>query len=119
MTVFESRDVTKKLTEFEGNANMIQHFVVNKMNQFEMIPLFMRSTRQRHIQLDMESLESITMSFFAHDHQNYARLLPLYITTMQETDRQHRDLWAEFMKGHFCVMKGVGWVHFNSSRPMD
>ena len=55
----------------------------------------------------MESLESLTKYFFAHDHQNYARLLPLYITTMQETERQHPDLWAEFMKGNFCVTKGV------------
>ena len=54
----------------------------------------------------MESLESLTKYFFAHDHQNYARLLPLYITTMQETERQHPDLWAEFMKGNFCVTKG-------------
>ena len=91
MTVFESRGITKKLAEFEGNANKMQHFVLNYMKQFEMIILFVRSTKY----------------FFAHDHQNYARLLPLYITTMQETERQHPDLWAEFMKGNFCVTKGV------------
>ena len=107
MTVFESRGITKKLAEFEGNASKMQHFVLNYMKQFEMILLFVRSTRQQDLQLHMESLESLTKYFFAHDHQNYARLLPLYITTMQETERQHPDLWAEFMKGNFCVTKGV------------
>ena len=72
-----------------------------------MILLFVRSTRQQDLQLHMENLESLTKYFFAHDHQNYARLLPLYITTMQETERQHPDLWAEFMKANFCVTKGV------------
>jgi hypothetical protein len=55
----------------------------------------------------MESIGSLTKYFVAHDHQNYARLLPLYISTMQETERQHPDLWAEFMKGNVCVTKGV------------
>ena len=45
--------------------------------------------------------------FFAHDHQNYARLLPLYISTMQETEKMHPDLWAEFRKENFCVSKGM------------
>ena len=45
MTVFESRGITKKLTEFEGNANKMQHFVINYMKQFETILLFVRSTR--------------------------------------------------------------------------
>jgi len=45
--------------------------------------------------------------FFAHDHLNYARLLPLYISTMQETEKRHPSLSTEFMRGHFCVTKGV------------
>ena len=106
MTVFESKGIMKKLAEFEGNAKM-QHFVLNYMKQFEMILQFVRSTIQQDLQLHMESLAYLTKYFFAHDHQNYACLLPLYITTMQETERQHPDLWAEFMKGNFCVTKGV------------
>ena len=29
MAVFESRDITKKPAEFEGNANKMLHFVLN------------------------------------------------------------------------------------------
>ena len=111
MTVFESRAITNKLAEFEGNANKMQHFVLNYMKQFEMIILFVRSTIEQDLQLHMESLESLTKYFFAHDHQNYARLLPLYITTMQETERQHPDLWAEFMKGRKLLCdERCGWL---------
>ena len=116
MTVFESKGITKKLTEFEGNANNMQHFVINCTKQFEMILLFVRSTIQQDLQLHMESLESLIKYLFVHDHQNYrARLLSLYITTMQETETQHPDLWAEFMKENFCVTECVS--RFNSKAP--
>ena len=26
---------------------------------------------------------------------------------MQQTEQQHPEIWAEFMKGNFCVTKGV------------
>ena len=55
----------------------------------------------------MENTESLIKYFFAHDHLNYARLLPLYISTMQEAEKQHPDIWAEYLKGNFCVTKGV------------
>jgi len=38
---------------------------------------------------------------------NYARLLPIYIATMQETEKLHPELWRKFMKGNFCVTKGL------------
>ena len=41
------------------------------------------------------------------DHLNYTRLLPLYISTMEQTEQQHPDIWAEFMKGNFCITKGA------------
>ena len=37
MTVFESRVITKKLAEFEGNANKMLHFDLNYMKPFEII----------------------------------------------------------------------------------
>jgi len=55
----------------------------------------------------MQSLEALIKYFFAHDHLNYARMLPLYMSTMQETEKDHPEIWAEFVKGNFCVTKGV------------
>ena len=105
--MFESRDMFRKIKQSEGTANKIQRFIGNYMKQFETILQFVRATRQRDLLLHMQSLESLTKYFFAHDHLNYARLLPLYISTMQQTEQQHPEIWGEFMKGNFCVTKGV------------
>ena len=105
--MFESRDIFQKIKQSEGTANKIQRFIGNYMKQFETILQFVRATRQRDLLLHMQSLESLMKYFFAHDHLNYARLLPLYISTMQQTEKQHPEIWAEFMKGNFCITKGV------------
>ena len=55
----------------------------------------------------MQNLEALIKYFFAYDHFSYARLLPLYISTMQETEKDHPEIWAEFVKGNFCVTKVV------------
>ena len=105
--MFESRDIFKRIKQSEGTAKKIQRFISNYMKQFEAILQFVRATRQRDILLHMQSLEALIKYFFAHDHLNYARLLPLYISTMQETEKDHPEIWAEFVKGNFCVTKGV------------
>ena len=115
MMMFESRDILKKSEQFQGKANKIQHFILNYMKQFETILQFVRATRQRDFPLHMESIESLIKYFFAHDHLNYARLLPLYISTMQETEKQHPEVWEEFMQGNFCVSKGA--AGFTSMAP--
>lgn len=40
IAVFESRDILKKLAEFEGNLNKMQHFILNYIKQFETILQF-------------------------------------------------------------------------------
>ena len=72
-----------------------------------MVILFVRNTIHRDHQWYMEILEYLTKYFFAHYHQNYARSVPLYITTMQETEKKPPDIWAELIKGNFCVTKTV------------
>ena len=105
--MFESREIFKKIKQSEGTANKIQRFISNYMKQFEIILQFVRATRQRDIFLHMQSLEALIKYFFAHDDFNYARSFPLYIFTMQETEKDHSEVWAEFVKGNFCVTKGV------------
>ena len=92
MTVFESRVITKKLAEFEGNANKMLHFYLNYMNPFEIILLFVRSKGTSRSSTAHGNIEYLTRYFFTHDNKNHARLLSLYITTMQVTEIQHPDL---------------------------
>ena len=113
--VFNSRGILVKLEEFEDNANDIQKYILNYMKQFETILQFVRATRLRDLLLHLESTEALIKYFFAHDHQNYARLLPIYIATMQETQKKDPYIWEEFMQGNFCVTKGA--VGFTSIAP--
>ena len=85
MTMFNSRDIFTKLGQFENNAARIQHYIRNYLRQFETILQYIRATRQRDLLLHMDSTEALIKYFFAHDHLNYMRLLPLYLSTMQQT----------------------------------
>ena len=86
--VFNSRGILVKLEEFEDNANDIQKYILNYIKQFETILQSVRATRQRDLLLHLESTEALIEYFFTHDHQNYARLLPIYIVKMQETQKK-------------------------------
>lgn len=91
------------MEKFELNANKIQHFLLNYLKQFETILLFIRSTRQNDLLLHLESIESLTKYFFAHDHLNYVRLLPLYklsrvinhASKLSAVFREHGDPFVE------------------------
>lgn len=85
--MLESRDILQKINQCKDTSNKMQSFVRNYMKQFETILQFVRATRQRDISLHMQSVESLAKYFFAHDHLNYARLLPLYFSTMQQTEK--------------------------------
>ena len=107
VSMLDTDEMAKNIGEFEAKHSKIQKFLLSYMNQFETILVFIKATRARDLQLHMESIQSLMKYFFAHDHLNYARLLPLYISTMQEAEKRHPSLWREFMKGNFCVTKGL------------
>ena len=75
----------------------------------------MRATCEKKIQLHLESTEALLKYFFAHDHLNYARLLPIYLSCMQSTEKNHPDIWKEFPEGNFCVTKNE--IPFTSIAP--
>ena len=103
---FQSRNMSEKIREFEASGNRMQGFICNYMRQFLTILKFVRATRQRDLLLHLQSVELLMKYFFAHDHLNYARLLPLYIYSMQKTEQQQPHLWEELMQGNFCITKG-------------
>ena len=52
-------------------------------------------------------MESMEYSF-AHDHLNYARMMPFYLHTMQQEAKEKLPIICEELeKGNFCVTKGV------------
>ena len=97
--------ICDKLETIKKNMNPVQIFLLNYVKQFETILIFIKATRDRDIELHLQSPECLIKYFFAHDHLNYARLLPLYLSTMQNIKKTDPKLWKEFEDGKFCVSK--------------
>ena len=85
------------------------------MKQFETIFMYVRATCEKDFHLHLESTEALIKYFFAHDHLNYAPLLPIYLSCMQSTEKNHPDVWKEFVMGNVCVTKNE--IPFTSIAP--
>ena len=86
------------------------------MKQFETFLLYTTATREKNFPLHLEATNALIKYFFAHDHLNYARLLPLYLSSMKHVEHNHPNIWQEFMAGKlFCVTKSQ--IPFTSIGP--
>ena len=65
--------------------------------------IFIRSHREGNFQLYVESVKKLVPFFFAFDHQNYARWLPVHIRDMENVPE---SIMKEFSQnGHWVVHK--------------
>ena len=103
------------MVEFESSFTNQQKFIMTYMKQYETILMYVRATREHTFQLHLESTEALLKYFFAHDHLSYARLLPIYLSCMQSTEKNHPDIWKEFLEGNFWVTKNE--IPFTSIAP--
>ena len=95
----------EKLTVFEEGLGKQATFYKNYMKMFELLLLFIRGTRQRLWNLHLASLHNLVKYFFAHDKQNYARMVPVYLAEMYSLRDDEPQVWDFFSKGHFSVNK--------------
>ena len=85
--------------------------------QFELaILIFVRSLREGNFQLYKDALTSMVPWFFALDHHNYARWLPVHVRDMMSLERMHPAVNTEFERGNFVVHKTQ---HIFSAIPID
>jgi len=64
-----------------------------------------RALRTGNFPLFNEAISRIVPYFFALDHHNYARWLPVHIRDNIEVEKRHPTLWAQFMNGNFVADK--------------
>lgn len=67
--------------------------------------LFVKSLREGNFQLYIQVLNKMTPWFFALDHPNYSRWIPVHIRDMATIHSTHHGIALEFEKGHFVVNK--------------
>ena len=81
-----------------------------------MLLIFVKAMREGNFVLYIQALDKIAPWFFAMDHPNYARWLPVHIRDMSTLQSTHPEVALEFAKGHFVVKKTA---HSFSRIPTD
>jgi hypothetical protein len=67
--------------------------------------VYVRSLRQSSFSMYLDALKELVPWFFALDHTNYARWIPVHIRDMTELPARHPDVNREFNAGHFTFQK--------------
>ncbi|CAG9761624.1 unnamed protein product [Ceutorhynchus assimilis] len=88
-----------------SNSKGTFKFICNYIKQFETILTYIKATREKQFDLHLENTDALIKYFFAHDHLSYARLLPLYLSSMAFVRKHHPEIWQEFVSGNFSVSK--------------
>ena len=81
-----------KEEEFDNSLTKQAKFLRNFMKMFESLLLFVRATRQKDWELHLTSMNGLVLYFFAHDLQNYARMVPVYPSEMFALKEQDPEL---------------------------
>ena len=74
--------------------------------EMELILLMLiRSLREGNFDLYLQSMVQMGPWFFALDHQNYSRWLPIHIRDMAALQVTHPDILQQFKEGKFVIWK--------------
>ena len=66
---------------------------------------YVRSLREANFAMYLDALTELAPWFFALDHTNYARWIPVHLRNMAELPKVHPDIYTQFNCGHFTVQK--------------
>ncbi|CAG2225317.1 unnamed protein product [Mytilus edulis] len=74
--------------------------------RFELtVLIFIRSIREANFSLYIEALSKIIPWFFALDHTNYSRWLPIHLRDMVQLPKTNPETHRAFLEGNFVVNK--------------
>ena len=80
--------------------------------------VFVRSQREANFNMYIDALTEISPWFFALDHTNYARRIPVHLRGMLNLTNKHPDVAIAFAKGVFSVhmVQKTNYVFFHVLR---
>ena len=80
----------------------------NKIIELELLMCrFVRSLREEDFDLYEQVLDELCPWFFAFDHTNYARWLPIHIKDLVELPVKHPTVYQDFRKGKFVMQRST------------
>ena len=105
-------------TEFCKEDNgPLKVFWNNYLEMVEVLMNFLRATREGDWALHLECIKEMLPWFFAYDHTNYARYLPVYLAHMVLLPETHPEAHALLENGDFGVQRTTS--HGFSQMPVD
>ncbi|XP_033114878.1 uncharacterized protein LOC117115272 [Anneissia japonica] len=111
----KDNNVFRRITEWEKHGKGIQKFLINYMNQVQVLLMFIGGTRKADWTLHLRKLEELLPYFHAHDQYNYGRWGPLYVADMLEMQKTDAETWNFLNEGNFVITKHA--VPFTSIDP--
>ena len=77
--LMEEINLSELLSQFDSNLSNQAKFHCNYMDLFEVILIFIRTSKEQSWQLHLQNLNLVSPYFFAYDMLNYARMTPVYL----------------------------------------
>ena len=114
----ECMEIMKKMKEFDESHENSPMFMVFRQHMgmvLEML-MFIRAVRTANWELHLLALKIFTKYFFAHDHLNYAQMIPVYQAEMKALSNTDPEIHAEF-KDRNCVVNKNPCVPFCAIGP--
>lgn len=75
------------------------------MHMVIMLLQFVKAERTGNWRLHLAATSSMAPYFFAHDRQNYARWLPVYLAEMGQLEQKHPEVYQQFMEGEHAISR--------------
>ncbi len=75
------------------------------MEMERLVNVLVKSIRTGNFTFYISSLHALVPWFFAMDHANYARWLPVHIQDMMLLKTNHPQVHQEFINGNFVVQR--------------
>ena len=73
----------------DGNHGKTAQFWMRHMDIVQKILTLIRATKENNLQLHIAALYALCPMFFAYDHCNYARYVPVYLITLMYLSKTH------------------------------
>ena len=105
-----------KLYSEEDNGPL-RRFWRSYLEMVSLLLTFIRATREGNWPLHLECIREMLPWYFAYDHVNYARYLPLYLIHMIQLPETHPEAQIMLENGEFGVQRTT--EHGFSQMPVD
>ena len=112
-------DLPTKIANFNSGLKNQGLFMLNLLEMFEGILLFIRASRQGLWKLHLASLNNFTKHFFAFDQLNYARLSPYYLVTRMELEDVDPTSWKYLEENYTVVKNDIPFVGIGSGHALE